>query len=145
MTTMDSGAGSGKRTPATSTCLAPRTISSSKGQSAEHDIDWDSAWLVQDKQNAAFLGEVESIVDTWDEPENLSGRQEFGPFPAFENHEDVDVFGESRPPQNRGGDATDDHPGGSSRIKPLRHRAERLDERRRRVVPPPGRSMAWQA
>ena len=38
-------------------------------QRAEHDIDWDSAWLVQDKQDAACLGEIESIVDAGGKPE----------------------------------------------------------------------------
>ena len=113
-------------------------------QSTEHDIDRDSAWLVQDKQHTAFFSEMESIVDAGGEPEFLSGPQERGPFPALEYHEDVDVFRESWPAQNRGGDATDDRAGDGSGIEPFRHRAERLDKRRRRVPPPPDRSTLCQ-
>ena len=67
-------------------------------QSAEHDVNRDSAWLVQDKQNAACIGEIEGIVDAGDEPELPSRLQERSPFVAVENHEDVDVLGEPRPP-----------------------------------------------
>jgi len=105
----------------------------------------NAAGLVRDEQNAACLGEIEGIVDAGDEPEFPSRLQERSPFAAVENHEDVDVLGESRPPQNRGGDSTDDHAGDSGRIEPFRHRAERLDERCRRVSSPPGRSTLCQS
>ena len=79
------------------------------------------------------------------ETEFPSGGKERGPFSAFEHQENVNVIGESRPPQNRSGDASDNRSGRGCRIEPFRHCVERPDERRRRVLSPAGEFTLCQA
>ena len=100
---------------------------------------------MQDQQNAACLGEVEGVVNTGNESQWPSGCQERRPFFTLDEYEDVNVFGEARSPENRGGDSTDDRAGRGGGIEPIGHRAERLNERRRRIASPPAGATLRQA
>ena len=69
-------------------------------QRAKHDIYRDPARFVQDQEDPAFLGEVQRIVNAGGETEFPSGRQKRRPLLAPHQHQDIDVFSESRPPEN---------------------------------------------
>ena len=55
---------------------------------------------MHDQQNAARPGKIKGIVRARDESELLSGGKEGRPLFGFEQHEYVDVFGQTGTPQN---------------------------------------------